>query len=65
MLLAANYVKLTTSYAESCGGVGVSNLSEWGRNKDEEDEQWWIRCIATAPAMVKPRGKKRSAGVGR
>ena len=65
MLLALNYVKLATSYAESCGGGGVSDLSGWGRNKDEEDEQWWVRCIAIASAMVKPRGRKRSTGVGR
>ena len=65
MLLAVNYVKLATSYAESCGGGGVSNLSGWEQKKDEDDERWWVRCIATASAMVKPRGKKRSAGVGR
>ena len=65
MLLAVNYVKLATSYAESCGGGGVSNLSGWEQKKDEDDERWWVRCIATASAMVKPRGKKQSAGVGR
>ena len=65
MLLALNYVKLATSYAESCGGGGVSNLSGWEQKKDEDDERWWVRCIATAAAMVKPRGKKRTAGVGR
>ena len=65
MLLAVNYVKLATSYAESCGGGGVSNLSGWEQKKDEDDERWWVRCIATASAMVKPRGKKRYAGVGR
>ena len=65
MLLAINYVKQATDYAESCGGGGVSNLSGWGKKKDEDDVQWWVRCIATAAAMVKPRGKKRTAGVGR
>ena len=65
MLLALNYVKLATSYAESCGGGGVSNLSGWGRNKDEEDEQWWVRCIATAAAMVKPSSRKKAQSVGR
>lgn len=65
MLLAINYVKQATDYAESCGGGGVFNLSGWGKKKDEDDVQWWVRCIATAAAMVKPRGKKQSAGVGR
>ena len=64
MLLAIEYVKQATTYAESCGG-GVSNLSGWGRNKDEDDVQWWVRCIATAAAMVKPSSRKKTKGVGR
>ena len=61
MLLAVNYVERATAYAESFGGGGVSNLSGWGQKKDEDDVQWWVRCIATASAMVKPRVKKQSA----
>ena len=64
MLLAIDYVKQATTYAESCGG-GMSNLSGWGRNKDEDDVQWWVRCIATAAAMVKPSSRKNTQGVGR
>ena len=64
MLLAIDYVKQATTYAESCGG-GMSNLSGWGRNKDEDDVQWWVRCIATAAAMVKPSSRKKTKGVGR
>ena len=60
-----NLLSLATSYAESCGGGGVSNLSEWGQKKNEDDVQWWVRCIVTAAAMVKLRGKKRTAGVER
>ena len=65
MLLAINYVKQATDYAESCGGGGVSNLSGWGKKKDEDDVQWWVRCIATAAAMVKPRGRKKTQGISR
>ena len=65
MLLAVNYVKLATSYAESCGGGGVSNLSGWEQKKDEDDERWWVRCIATAAAMVKPSSRKKAQAVGR
>jgi hypothetical protein len=55
MLLAINYVKQATDYAESCGGGGVSNLSGWGQKKDEDDVQWWVRCIATASAGGKTK----------
>ena len=65
LCLAINYVKEATNYAESCGGGGVSNLSGWGRNKDEDDFQWWVRCIATAAAMVKPSSRKKAQSVGR
>ena len=65
MLLAIDYVKQATTYAESCGGGGVSNLSGWGQKKDEDDVQWWVRCIVTAVAMVKPLSRKKTQGVGR
>jgi hypothetical protein len=33
-------------------------MSGWGRDKDEDEERWWMRCIAQAASMVKPSGKK-------
>ena len=65
MLLALNYVKQATAYAESCGGGGVSSLSGWGRKDDEDDDLWWRRCIATAAAMVKPSGRMKARGIPR
>ena len=62
MLLAVRCVNEATAYAESCGGGGFPSLSRWERDKDEDDERWWKRCIATAAAMVKPRGRRRPAG---
>ena len=47
MMLAVNYVTEATTYAESCGGGGA-NLSGWGRDKDDDDERWWLRCIIKA-----------------
>ena len=28
--------------------------SGWGRNKDEDDDHWWRRCIAVSAAMMRP-----------
>ena len=28
--------------------------SDWGRNKDEDDDHWWRRCIAVSAAMMRP-----------
>lgn len=38
------------------------NDQSWGRDKDEDDEQWWRRCIARSAAMMRPSGKKRQKG---
>ena len=53
MLLSLGYIREATTYAESCGG-GSSPGSGWGRNKDEDDEHWWRRCIAVSAAMMRP-----------
>lgn len=61
MMLAVNYVTEATTYAESCGGGGA-NLSGWGRDKDDDDERWWLRCITKAAEMVKPVGRSFRRG---
>ena len=61
LLLALNCIREATAYAESNGGSTVNN-SGWGRDKDEDDERWWCRCIARSAAMMKPSGKKRQRG---
>ena len=53
MLLSLGYIREATTYAESCGGGG-SPGSGWGRDKDEDDEHWWRRCIAVSAAMMRP-----------
>ena len=57
LFLAINFIKEATTYAESCGGGG-GNMTGWGRDKDDDNERWWMRCIARAAAMVKPSGRK-------
>ena len=53
MLLSLGYIREATTYAESCGG-GSSPGSGWGRDKDEDDDHWWRRCIAVSAAMMRP-----------
>lgn len=53
MLLSLGYIREATTYAESCGGDG-SPGSDCGRNKDEDDNHWWRRCIAVSDAMMQP-----------
>lgn len=53
MLLSLGYIREATTYAESCGGGG-SLGSGWGRDKDEDDEHCWRRCIAVSAAMMRP-----------
>ena len=52
MLLSLGYIREATTYAESCGGGSPG--SGWGRDKDEDDEHWWRRCIAVSAAMMRP-----------
>lgn len=61
MYLALQFIHEATTYAESCGGGGGGNLSGWGRDKDEDEELWWRRCIAKSASMVRPasHSKKR------
>ena len=53
MLLFLGYIREATTYAESCGGGGSPD-SGWGRDKDEDDDHWWRRCIAVSAAMMRP-----------
>ena len=61
MLLVLGYIREATTYAQSCGG-GSSPGTGWGRDKDEDDEHWWRRCIAQSAAMMRPAMHKRKRG---
>lgn len=61
MLLVLGYIREATTYAQSCGG-GSSPGTGWGRDKDEDDEHWWRRCIAQSAAMIRPATHKRKRG---
>ena len=61
MLLALEYIHAATNYAESHGGGGSPGIG-WGRNKDEDDEHWWLRCVAQSAALMHPKGRKKGRG---
>lgn len=61
MLLALEYIHAATNYAESHGGGGSPGTG-WGRNKDEDDEHWWLRCIAQSATLMHSKGRKKGRG---
>ena len=61
VLLVLGFISEATTYAQSCGGSSSPGTG-WGRDKDEEDEHWWRRCIAQSAAMMRPAMHKRKRG---
>ncbi len=62
LLLFANYIEAATSVAESGGGGSGSPAADWGRKRDEDEENWWRRCAWTAYQMVTTPKFKRGRG---
>lgn len=59
-LLFAEYIDTATSIASS-GGGGGSPGNRWGKDKDEDERNWALRCARMAKWLCKPmsRGRKR------
>ena len=66
MLLFMNYVDAATTVSESCGGGG-STLSNWGKDKDEDEREWARRCAQHANWLCKPmsRSVRKAKGIHR
>lgn len=62
LLLFANYINAAAAVAESGGGGGGSPSSDWGRKRDEEDEDWLRRCARMSHQMVTTPKFKRGRG---
>lgn len=62
LLLLANYIDAATSVAESGGGGSGSPAADWGRKRDEDEDEWWRRCARTAHQMVTSPKFKRGRG---
>ena len=54
LLLFAGYLDAATSMATSSGGGG-SDTGGWGRDKDEDEQEWARRCARMANSMCKRR----------
>lgn len=61
VLLVLGFISEATTYVQSCGGSSSSGTG-WGRDKDEDVEHWWRRCIALSAAMMRPAMHKRKRG---
>jgi hypothetical protein len=52
------YVDGATTIAENSGGGGPTSNSPWGRDEDEDDRRFMMRCLAQASQMMRPRAGK-------
>jgi chaperonin cofactor prefoldin len=52
--LFAGYVDGATKIAESHGGGGGGCSKDWGRDPDEDERAWALRCMQMACRMMKP-----------
>jgi hypothetical protein len=52
------YVDGATTIAENSGGGGPTSSSPWGRDEDEDDRKFMMRCLAQASQMMRPRSGK-------
>ena len=52
LLLFAEYLDGATSMAASSGGGG-SDMSGWGKDKDEDEREWARRCVQMANRLCR------------
>lgn len=62
LLLFANYINAAAAVAESGGGGGGSPSSDWGKKRDEDEDEWLRRCARTAHQMLTTPKFKRGRG---
>ena len=58
-MLFLGMVDDATAFAETHGGGGGGNDLKWGRDEDEDNRAWALRCMRMASRMMRPAiGKK-------
>ena len=58
-MLFLGMVNDATTFAESHGGGGGGSDLKWGRDEDEDNRAWALRCMRMASRMMRPAiGKK-------
>lgn len=63
LLLFAGYVDAATAMSESSGGGG-SPSTGWGREKDEDENDWARRCAHMAHQMLHTPKRRKGKGLG-
>ena len=49
-----------TTFAETHGGGGGGSDLKWGRDEDEDNRSWALRCMRMASRMMRPSIGKKS-----
>ena len=57
-LLSMGMVDQATTFAQNCGGGGGHAHGKWGRDPEEEERAWLLRCLARSRQMMTPAGRK-------
>lgn len=59
-MLFLGMVDDATTFAETRGGGGGGSDLKWGRNDDEDNRAWALRCMRMASRMMRPAIGKKS-----
>ena len=57
-LLSMGMVDQATTFAQNCGGGGGHAHGKWGRDPEEDERAWILRCLARSRQMMTPAGRK-------
>ena len=57
-LLSMGLVDQATTFAQNCGGGGGHAHGKWGRDPEEDERAWILRCLARSRQMIAPSGRK-------
>lgn len=58
-MLFLGMVDDATTFAETHGGGGGGNDLKWGRDEDEDNRAWALRCMKMASRMMRPSSGKK------
>lgn len=58
-LLFVGMVDQATTFAENKGGGGGHSHGGWGREPEEDERAWILRCLARSRQMFSPQGRSR------
>ena len=59
-MLFLGMVDDATTFAETHGGGGGGNDLKWGRDEDEDNRVWALRCMKMASRMMRPSSGKKA-----